>query len=377
MTAIVAISLVQLCGGTFETGFVLAFLLDQAIIWFLPARHARAQHFTLDPEGIHIESSTGELTTISFAEISDFEIRGRSPHEFLVMRLKGQQWIIPRTAFDTPMHFNLFINEFLLGMTRDPRGAVQLAELQGKARQNARLFGHRPRFSMISAAFLLLCFLIQELALYLWDLDLVFTFANSAPLVLIGGEYYRLLTGALLHANILHITLNLMGLLSIGYILESIAGWRWLFALLIFSTLGASVASVFHQHIFSIGISGAVFGYLGALFWLHLRFDPLPIGMQLSKRWWVTVLLLNALLPLLQPSIDVAAHVGGFICGLLIAALTLRSNDLIRRGQPPRVANAIYLIAFIIVSVLSVQCLTHILQVGWQISPAAIDSKWF
>src|SRR5262249_20619678 len=85
----------------------------------------------------------------------------------------------------------------------------------------------------------------------------------------------------------------------------------------------------------SIGASGAIFGLLGGLAVINVRYrTQLPLGFRQPLRWWVQILLINSLLPLLLPQIDVWAHVGGFMGGALVTLVVLDRGSEYRPSAP-------------------------------------------
>ena len=80
--------------------------------------------------------------------------------------------------------------------------------------------------------------------------------ANFGPLTL-GGQWWRLLTSAFLHANILHIALNMWAFLNLGILAELLFGRRSFVLLYLFCALGGSIASVWwHTAVVGVGASG-------------------------------------------------------------------------------------------------------------------------
>lgn len=131
------------------------------------------------------------------------------------------------------------------------------------------------------------------------------------------GEFYRLITGAFLHANVLHLFFNCYALYVIGSQLESFLGKYKYIVVYFFSALTASLLSVaFHQRGVSIGASGAIFGLMGSLvyFGYHYR---VYLG-NIIKSQIIPLIMLNLLIGFLSSGIDNAAHIGGLIGGLLI-----------------------------------------------------------
>lgn len=130
------------------------------------------------------------------------------------------------------------------------------------------------------------------------------------PVGVAEGEYYRLLTAAFLHANLLHIALNMYAVYLFGPPLEAALGRVRFVALYLVSALGGSALS----YAFSapgqpsLGASGAVFGLLGAFFVVTRRMGRETSGL-------VVLLVINLGFSFLAPNIDWRAHVGGLLAG--------------------------------------------------------------
>lgn len=141
-----------------------------------------------------------------------------------------------------------------------------------------------------------------------------------------GGEYYRLLTGIFLHANIFHLLFNCYALYVIGCQLESFLGkTKYLIIYLFSGIIGALFSTVFGGNYYSIGASGAIFGLMGSLvyFGYHYR---VYLG-NVVKSQIIPLILINLGIGLLMPGIDNSAHIGGLIGGALITiALGVKSK---------------------------------------------------
>jgi membrane associated rhomboid family serine protease len=135
-------------------------------------------------------------------------------------------------------------------------------------------------------------------------------------LLVADGEYYRLLTSAFMHANLLHIALNMYALYLFGPPLEAALGRVRFIGLYLLSALGGSALSYAFANPLtpSLGASGAVFGLLGAYLVVSKRLgrDATPV---------FALLVINFVFGLLVPSIDWRAHLGGLITGSLCAAV--------------------------------------------------------
>lgn len=131
------------------------------------------------------------------------------------------------------------------------------------------------------------------------------------------GEYWRLLTGTFLHADVLHISFNLYALYMLGNQVESFFGkWKFLGIYLISAISGSLLSITFNTGV-SIGASGAIFGLLGALayFGWHNR---VYFG-SVFRSQIVPIILLNLVIGFMSPGIDNAAHIGGLVGGFFAA----------------------------------------------------------
>lgn len=131
------------------------------------------------------------------------------------------------------------------------------------------------------------------------------------------GQYYRLITGTFIHANIFHLFFNCYALAILGSQLESFLGKPKYLIVYLFSALIGSLFSVtFAGNYYSIGASGAIFGLMGALvyFGYHYR---VYLG-NVVKSQIIPLILMNLGIGFLVPGIDNSAHIGGLLGGALI-----------------------------------------------------------
>src|SRR3954453_17072175 len=128
------------------------------------------------------------------------------------------------------------------------------------------------------------------------------------------GEYYRLLTAAFLHANLLHIALNMYALFLFGPPLEAALGRSRFLAVYLISAVGGTAASYAFSPAAqpSLGASGAVFGLLGAFFVVNRRLGRENSGL-------LVLLAINFAFGFLSSGIDWRAHLGGLLAGGLTA----------------------------------------------------------
>ena len=138
------------------------------------------------------------------------------------------------------------------------------------------------------------------------------------------GEYWRLITAAFLHADIIHIFVNMYSLSIIGSQLETFLGRTKYLSIYLFSAITASTLSCVVTKGLSLGASGASFGLLGSLayFGYHYR---LYFGSVLKSQI-LPVIAINLIIGFTVPLIDNAAHIGGLIGGVFIT-MALGIND--------------------------------------------------
>ncbi len=154
------------------------------------------------------------------------------------------------------------------------------------------------------------------------------------------GQVWRLLTAGLVHGNWIHLAMNMMVLNDVGRLVESIFGGPKLLVLLWASVLGGSIASFLTTPNPSVGISGGLFGLVGAMLAIGLRHRrrlPPPVRRMLV-RGPIEVIVLNLALGFAVRFIDNSAHLGGLVTGFLLA-LAIPPRPEVQRalGLGPRV----------------------------------------
>jgi len=137
----------------------------------------------------------------------------------------------------------------------------------------------------------------------------------SRPLVLINGEWWRLVMAIFLHGGILHIAMNTWVLMDIGPQVEEVYGSaRYLF-LYVATGIAGFLASAITGH-FSVGASGALMGLIGLMLAITTRRGGAYMQMIRGQliRWVVYILVLGFVVS----GIDNAAHLGGLAAGFLL-----------------------------------------------------------
>lgn len=131
-------------------------------------------------------------------------------------------------------------------------------------------------------------------------------------------QYWRLVTYAFLHGNIIHLGMNMLCIAAWAGILERRLGATYFLVVYLASAIGGGIASIEgHSGAFlTVGASGCISGIVGALLCLTIL-GKLP----LSPQFFVIVIGINVLFTMYAPQIDWLAHLGGFTAGFAACAL--------------------------------------------------------
>lgn len=148
---------------------------------------------------------------------------------------------------------------------------------------------------------------------------------GSASLTgILQGQYWRFVTSAFAHADLLHIAFNLYALSISGRLVEqAFDKKKMLIIYLLAGVLGMVISYVWHYEVLggwfnSLGASGAVCGMVGAAMVAGHRMGPAGADVKKAMLRWAIYLLIFGLA---VGGIDNAAHVGGFAVGAGLAFL--------------------------------------------------------
>lgn len=161
------------------------------------------------------------------------------------------------------------------------------------------------------------------------------------------GQIYRLLTGAFIHIDPMHLICNGYSLYVIGTQIENFYGKSKFALIYLVSAICGSLLSIAMHDGNSIGASGAIFGLLGAYayFGYHYR---VYFGTVLLKQV-VPIIAINLAIGFMIPNIDNYAHIGGLVGGFLISmALGVNSKDTKKQHIQGAILSIMF-IAFLIV----------------------------
>jgi len=160
------------------------------------------------------------------------------------------------------------------------------------------------------------------------------------------GEWYRLFTGAFLHASIIHIGFNMLLLFLLGRMLEPALGTPR-FLLLYFASLlaGSFGALLLSPDSLTVGASGAVFGLIAAAFVIARGRGMDALASQLGF-----LIVLNLVFTFGASRISVGGHLGGLIGGAL-CALVIVAGERGKLGPNHRASEYAAMAAVAVISV--------------------------
>ena len=148
--------------------------------------------------------------------------------------------------------------------------------------------------------------------------------AAYPPLILEEGETYRLFTCMFLHFGIYHIANNMLVLFVLGQRLEPVLGKVKFILVYLLGGLGGNIFSLLMEtkkaeYAVSAGASGAVFAVMGAMLYVVI----LSRGriQDISVRQMMIMAGFSLYFGFTSTGVDNAAHVGGLVCGFILAAL--------------------------------------------------------
>jgi len=148
--------------------------------------------------------------------------------------------------------------------------------------------------------------------------------AKNAAKVLYRDEWWRLLSTLLLHGGLVHFSLNALIQLRMGLWLEVLWG-HGVWSMIYFSSGAYSslVSCVFLPDTLSVGASGAICGVIGAgLVFLLTTWNqtmPSDILERNANAFTLAFNIIGTACLSIVPNMDYAAHLGGFLSGMVLA----------------------------------------------------------
>ena len=135
---------------------------------------------------------------------------------------------------------------------------------------------------------------------------------------LAAGDWYRLFSVTLVHANLLHLAVNMYALYLLGPLVEGIWGSATFGLFYLLTAAAASTVSFVASPVASVGASGAIFGLVGvAIAGTRIHNPILDRRARAIVPQLGTIVVINLVFGFaVGGGIDNAAHIGGLVAGL-------------------------------------------------------------
>ena len=140
-------------------------------------------------------------------------------------------------------------------------------------------------------------------------------------------QYWRLISAMFLHIGGMHLLFNLFGLYLFGSRLEKYVSFQhYMMIYLGAGILGSILSFIYHviteTQVISAGASGAIYGLIGATLVLSKVMNKSMDGMSDYIIWLFFIY--GIVYSVISPNVDLFAHVGGFVGGIVISIPIVR-----------------------------------------------------
>lgn len=182
-------------------------------------------------------------------------------------------------------------------------------------------------FTLIIVALNFLIFLLMLVLQYNYGDVVLENIAVKPSYILQGEKLWTIVSSMFMHANFMHLFVNMLSLLFLGSFLERLVGSKRFLFIYLISGIIASLAFVFLAAAFgddleipAVGASGAIFGIGGMLAVLTPRLPIYILFIPIAMPMWFGIVLMLALMWIVSAvaglPIGNTAHLGGFLTGL-------------------------------------------------------------
>ncbi|MCD9188699.1 MAG: rhomboid family intramembrane serine protease [Pyrinomonadaceae bacterium] len=146
------------------------------------------------------------------------------------------------------------------------------------------------------------------------------------------GEYWRILTGAVLHGGLIHLFFNCYALYQLGRAIEILSNRAHLAIVFLLSAIGGGILSfIFYPITDSVGASGGIIGFVGYLtVYAYKRRKLMPPDFLKSMIYNIIFIgVMGWFIPYATDNrvmIDNFGHLGGLLVGLVYGFLQIPSD---------------------------------------------------
>ena len=184
-----------------------------------------------------------------------------------------------------------------------------------------KIFSYKqPIVTYIIMAICIILFILMELSGGSTNSQTLLKYGANLDVLVKNGEYYRLFTCIFLHIGIMHLLCNMYSLYIIGREVENLFGKiKYIIIFILSGIFGSIMSLAFTHNTISAGASGAIFGLLGALLYFGMHYRTY-LG-EAIKRSIIPIIVVNLIIGFFAEGIDLAAHIGGLVGGVLVATM--------------------------------------------------------
>lgn len=207
---------------------------------------------------------------------------------------------------------------------------------------------------------ILLCMSAAMAAQFYTGLDRSPLIAGFVKPRFLAGEYWLIITGAVVHGSFLHIFMNGFALYSFGKLMELLANRAHLAIVFLLSAVGGGLASLaFFPEGTSVGASGGIVGLLGYLVIYAFRRRQF-VSAEFRKSLLINIGFILVFGLVLYQIIDNYGHIGGLLTGIIYGVIQIPSDEYTNprdASAPTRIAGAAALGIYIGATVLAIYLL--------------------
>jgi rhomboid protease GluP len=302
--------------GSLTFSLICVFFMTIFSFWFLLKRKSKMELISISKFKLKIPSpyfwKSSKVFSISLID----SVQDLPRDKGLVINLIGKFPIyISKDIFETADEYREFKNTLKKSLTLQVKNSPEYQASNALAAQQIGNFD------------VLTLLIITTLLIFFASPILFFGNEYLANAILLGGntktlfeenELYRLFSSTLLHANFLHLMLNILVLTIYARALEKILGAvRFINVYLISGIVGALFSNLFSPFETSIGASGCIYGLIGAFAFLRTAFSKhLPPTIKMAPAWFFLLIFCFEIgMSILVSNIDFYSHAAGFFTG--------------------------------------------------------------
>ncbi len=150
------------------------------------------------------------------------------------------------------------------------------------------------------------------------------------------NQYYRLISSVFLHVDVQHLFSNMLVLYFLGNIVEEKIGHiKYLIVYFVSAIAGNFLSAIYEmaagEMIATVGASGAVFGVMGSVLVLLVAHGGKWENITLPRM--LIMLVYSLYIGFTSENINNAAHIGGFLTGLLVMTSFCIIKRLVRKKE--------------------------------------------